>query len=73
MTKAVVYAEAAIPSYWRVVIEGPDTPRLLVMSLHAGAYTTTTEVGPDHSAQLTEPFALTISPAMLLLPRGTAR
>ena len=61
--KPVMYAEAAIPVYWRVELQ--DTPRIVVSALSRDRYVTRSTVIAGTSGRITRPFAVDIDPADL--------
>ncbi|MEU5436100.1 Uma2 family endonuclease [Streptomyces sp. NPDC020719] len=61
--KPLLYAEAAIPHYWR--LEFDPAPRLIVSELAAGRYTETTIALPGTTTRVEAPFPLEIDPAGL--------
>ena len=66
--KPAMYAEAAIPVYWRVELQ--DTPRIVVSSLSRGRYITRSTVVAGTSGRITRPFTVEIDPARLTRPIG---
>jgi Uma2 family endonuclease len=61
--KPAMYAEAAIPVYWRV--ELPGTPRIVVSTLSRGRYVTRTTLTAGTTGRITRPFPVEIDPAHL--------
>ncbi|MEU5436456.1 Uma2 family endonuclease [Streptomyces sp. NPDC020719] len=61
--KPLLYAEAAIPHYWR--LEFDPAPRLIVSELDGGRYTETTIALPGIVTRIEAPFLLEIDPAGL--------
>ena len=65
--KPAMYAEAAIPVYWRVELQ--DTPKIVVSSLSRGRYVTRTTLTAGTKGRITRPFAVELtqptSPAAL--------
>jgi Uma2 family endonuclease len=61
--RPAMYAEAAIPVYWRVELQ--DTPRIVVSSLSGGRYVTRSTVAAGTRGRITRPFAVEIDPAHL--------
>jgi Uma2 family endonuclease len=59
--KPVMYAEAAIPVYWRVELR--DTPKIVVCALSRGRYVTRTTVTAGTRGRITRPFAVELDPA----------
>jgi Uma2 family endonuclease len=64
VTKPAMYAEAAIPIYWRVELQ--DTPRIVVSSLSRGRYLTRSTATAGTRSRITKPFAVEIDPADLI-------
>jgi Uma2 family endonuclease len=60
--KVELYAEAGIPSYWRLERDGT----LIVHELAGAAYTTVATVPPGETWTAERPFAVTVDPAALL-------
>lgn len=61
--KPAMYAEAAIPVYWRV--EFQNTPRIVVSTLTRGRYVTRSSVTAGTPGRITKPFPVEIDPAHL--------
>jgi Uma2 family endonuclease len=61
--KPVMYAEAGIPVYWRVELQG--TPKVVVGSLSRGRYVTRTTLVAGTPGHITRPFAVELDPAEL--------
>ncbi|WP_406515929.1 Uma2 family endonuclease [Streptomyces sp. NBC_00873] len=59
--KPVLYAEAAIPHYWR--LEFDPAPRLIITELHNGRYIEQTTALAGEVTQLDSPFPFAIDPA----------
>jgi Uma2 family endonuclease len=66
--KPAMYAEAAIPVYWRVELQ--DRPRIVVSSLSRGRYVTRGTPTAGTRGRLTRPFAVEIDPADLTRRTG---
>jgi Uma2 family endonuclease len=62
-SKAIKYARADIPAYWRVAQDGTVTVDGLVRS---GGYGLVTKVVPGQAWQATVPFPVTIEPEVLI-------
>lgn len=58
--KPDLYAEAGIPTYWRLELE--PTPRLVASTLHGGQYAETATINAGQPGILTEPFAIELDP-----------
>lgn len=65
--KPLLYAEAAIPHYWR--LEFDPAPRLIVSELDGGRYVETATALPGTVARIKEPFPFDIDPAGLAQPQ----
>lgn len=61
--KPAMYAEAAIPVYWRVELQ--DTPRIVVSTLSRGRYVTKSTATAGTRNRITRPFPVEIDPADL--------
>ena len=63
LTKPALYADAGIPSYWRVELE--DGPAIFAYGLEGGRYVERGSARPGERLTLNEPFTVTIDPADL--------
>jgi Uma2 family endonuclease len=61
--KPAMYAEAAIPVYWRVELQ--DGPRIVVSTLSRGRYITRATLTAGTTGRITKPFPVEIDPAHL--------
>lgn len=61
--KPVMYAEASIPVYWRVELQG--TPKIVACSLSRGRYVTRTTLVAGTLGRIARPFAVELDPADL--------
>ncbi|MFF2423414.1 hypothetical protein [Streptomyces mirabilis] len=61
--KPLLYAEAAIPHFWR--LEFDPAPRLIVSELHTGRYVETTTALAGATTRIHAPFTVGIDPAGL--------
>jgi hypothetical protein len=59
--KPVMYAEAAIPVYWRVELK--DAPKIVVCALSHGRYVTRTTLTAGTRGRITRPVAVELDPA----------
>ncbi|MFE2571784.1 Uma2 family endonuclease [Streptomyces mirabilis] len=59
--KPLLYAEAAIPHFWRLEFE--PAPRLIVSELQAGRYVETTTALAGATTRINAPFPVDIDPA----------
>lgn len=62
--KRAEYAKHGIPSYWLI---DPDDQTLTVLRLASDRYDEVAVVGPDGSADLSQPFTMTVGGSDLLL------
>jgi Uma2 family endonuclease len=68
-TKPSIFAEAGIPAYWRVELDGPDTPVVAVHGLVDGGYSEVATVRAGEERLVTVPFPVLVRPAELVGPR----
>jgi Uma2 family endonuclease len=61
--KPAMYAEPAIPVYWRVELQ--DGPRIVVSALSRGRYVTRATLTAGTTGRITKPFPVEIDPAQL--------
>lgn len=61
--KPTMYAEAGIPVYWRVELQG--TPKIVVFSLSHGRYVTRTTLAAGSRGRITRPYTVEFDPADL--------
>ena len=64
-----VLAEAGVPAYWRVELEGVGTPSVTVYELAGVAYREVTTVAAGSVAVVATPFRVELRPAELAGPR----
>ena len=69
LLKPAVLAEAGVPAYWRVELEGPDAPAVVVHELAEGVYREVGTVRAGESAVVDVPFRVELRPAELAGPR----
>ena len=62
--KPAMYAEAAIPVYWRVELK--DAPKIVVGALSRGRYVTRTTLTAGTRGRITRPFAVELDPADMI-------
>jgi hypothetical protein len=67
-----VLAEAGVPAYWRVELEGAGTPSVTVYELAAPAYREVRTVAAGSVAVVPTPFRVELRPAELAGPRRRA-
>lgn len=65
--KPLLYAEAAVPHYWR--LEFDPAPRLIVSELDGGRYAEMATALPGTVTRIKEPFPFEIDPAGLAQPQ----
>lgn len=61
--KPAMYAEAAVPVYWRVELH--DTPKVVVSTLSRGRYVARTTLTAGTKGRITRPFGVALDPADL--------
>jgi Uma2 family endonuclease len=66
--KPAMYAEAAIPVYWRIELQ--DTPRIVVSTLGRGRYVTRATLTAGTTGRITKPFLVEIDPVGLTRRTG---
>jgi Uma2 family endonuclease len=69
LLKPAVLAEAGVPAYWRVELEGPQTPSVTVYELAGTAYREVRTVTAGSAAVVDVPFRVELRPAELAGPR----
>ena len=69
LLKPAVLAEAGVPAYWRVELEGPGTPSVTVYELAGTAYREVTTVAAGEAGNVDVPFRVELRPAELAGPR----
>ena len=69
LAKPSVYAAAGIPAYWRVVLDEPDAPAVVVHALDDGVYREVVTVRAGESVIVDVPFPVELRPAELVGPR----
>jgi Uma2 family endonuclease len=67
--KPARYAAAGIPAYWRVELDGPDTPAIVMYRLDGTVYREVAVVRAGESVRVDVPFAVELRPADLVGPR----
>jgi Uma2 family endonuclease len=70
LLKPAVLADAGVPAYWRVELEGPDAPAVVVHELAEGVYREVRTVRAGESAVVDVPFRVELRPAELAGPRA---
>jgi Uma2 family endonuclease len=69
LLKPAVLAEAGVPAYWRVELEGPQTPSVTVYELAGTAYREVRTVTAGSAGVVDVPFRVELRPAELAGPR----
>jgi Uma2 family endonuclease len=69
MVKPSVLAEGGVPAYWRVELDGPRAPMVVVYALADGGYREVVTVHGGESVTVDVPFAVQLRPAELVGPR----
>jgi Uma2 family endonuclease len=67
--KPALYAAAGIPAYWRVELDGPRTPAVVVHALDDGVYREVVTVRAGESIVVDVLFPVQLRPAELVGPR----
>lgn len=62
--KPALYAEAGIPVYWRVELQG--VPKIVACSLSRGRYVTRSTLAAGTPGRITRPFPVELDPADLI-------
>lgn len=68
LAKPSVYAAAGIPAYWRVCLDDPDAPAVVVSTLDGGAYREVATLRAGETATVDVPFRVELRPAELVVP-----
>lgn len=66
VTKPRVYAQAGIPSFWRIELEGHNGPRIEAFRLRGRSYVSDGSAGAGEQLVVERPFPLSFDPARLL-------
>ena len=69
LLKPAVLAEAGVPAYWRVELDGPDAPLVVVHVLDGEVYRQVRTVRAGESVVVDTPFPVQLRPAELVGPR----
>jgi Uma2 family endonuclease len=69
MIKPSVLADAGVPAYWRVELEGADAPVVVMHVLSDGVYREVLTVRAGEAVVLDSPFPVEVRPAELVGPR----
>ncbi|AXI78201.1 Uma2 family endonuclease [Peterkaempfera bronchialis] len=65
--KPIMYADGAIPAYWRLELE--PVPSLVVAEFEDGRYTERVVAEPGRTTLIDKPFPVRVDPAELVRPR----
>ena len=69
MVKPSILAEFGIPAYWRVELDGPEAPLVVVHALDGEVYREVATVRAGESVVVDVPFPVELRPAELVGPR----
>jgi Uma2 family endonuclease len=69
LVKPAILAEAGVLTYWRVELDGPSAPLIVVHVLHGAVYQELRTVRAGESVLVDVPFAVRVRPAELVGPR----
>jgi len=67
--KPGLFAKAGIPAYWRVELDGPGTPLVVVYALDGEVYREVRTVRSGEAVSVDLPFLVHLRPADLIGPR----
>jgi Uma2 family endonuclease len=68
VSKPAQFASAGIPAFWRVELNGPDTPLVVVHALHGDVYREVSTVRAGESATVDAPYRVDLRPADWIEP-----
>jgi Uma2 family endonuclease len=69
LVKPSVYAEAGVPAFWRVELDGPGTPSVVVCALDGDVYREVVTVRAGDVVTVGVPYPVELRPAELVGPR----
>ncbi len=69
LVKPSVLAEAGVPAYWRVELDGPGAPLVVMYELAGDVYREAGTVAAGESVTVEVPFVVEVRPAELVGPR----
>jgi len=69
LVKPSALAEAGVPAYWRVELDGPGAPLVVVYALDGKVYREVGSVSAEESVVVDAPFPVELRPAELAGPR----
>lgn len=67
--KPALYARSGIPAFWRVELDGPGAPLVVVHALDGGVYREVVTVRAGETATVGVPYRMELRPAELVGPR----
>jgi Uma2 family endonuclease len=67
--KPGLFAKAGIPAFWRVELDRPGSPLVVVCTLHGGTYREVVTVRAGETVTVDLPFRVQLRPAELVGPR----
>ena len=67
--KPEIYAEGGIPCYWRIELQGSDSPFIVAYELSAGTYVEVARASGHQALRAAAPFAVEVVPSSLVGPR----
>jgi Uma2 family endonuclease len=69
LVKPSVFAQAGVPAYWRVELDGPGAPLIVVCTLHGDVYREIVTVRAGEAVTVDVPYRVELRPADLVGPR----
>lgn len=69
MVKPSILAEAGVPAYWLVELDGPGTPAVVVHAPDGGVYREVVTIRAGEAVTVDVPFPVEVRPAELVGPR----
>ncbi len=69
LTKPAVFAQAGVPAYWRVELDGPGAPIVVVYALDGAAYSEVVTARAGETVAVNMPYPVELRPADLVGPR----
>jgi Uma2 family endonuclease len=67
--KPGLFAQAGVPAFWRVELDGPGTPLVVVCALHGDVYREVVTVRTGETVTVNVPYPVELRPADLVGPR----
>jgi Uma2 family endonuclease len=68
LDKPAIFAAAGIPAFWRVELDGPGTPLIVVHTLHGDVYREVVTVRAGESVTVDLPFPVELRPSDWIEP-----